>query len=408
MAKFSAKNLQTATARARLTPRGKPYEHRLLPGVHLAYRASTRGTGAWIVIAADGKGGRWQSVFAHADDKQEADGVAVLDYEQAANKARALARGDANAAADRPVTIAEAVDAYAIDLAGRGRRPYNAAHVRSHLPLQLGPQPLSQVTSKQLRGWRDALVKGGVLPITVNRLMKSACAAFTLAAKLDRRVAANREAWRVGLEQFTGAVKARDTVLTDKQVAAVVAEAYRMSDAFGLYVQAHAETGARSSQLARCVVADLQKNRLMIPASRKGRNGGRGGHVPVPLMPALAAKLAQVARGRAGSEPLLRRSDGKPWVPANNDHREPFEQAARAASLPPGTTVYGLRHSSVARALLRGTPIKVVSDWHDTSTAMVEAHYGRFIKDHSEELIRAALIDTSPVPVPGKIVPLRS
>jgi hypothetical protein len=73
--------------------------------VWLGYRAAQSGIGAWIVIAADGKGGYWTKAFAHADDsKARADGVDVLTYEQAAAKARALARGDANAAADRPVT----------------------------------------------------------------------------------------------------------------------------------------------------------------------------------------------------------------------------------------------------------------------------------------------------------------
>src|SRR5215471_2188404 len=105
-------NLQTPTARTRLTPRGKPYAVRLIPGVWLGYRAAQSGTGTWITIAADGKGGRWQKVIGHADDKLPSDGTAVLTYEQAANKARALARGDANAAAERPASIAEAVASY--------------------------------------------------------------------------------------------------------------------------------------------------------------------------------------------------------------------------------------------------------------------------------------------------------
>lgn len=67
-------NLQTPTARARLTPRGKPYKVRLLPGVHLGYRAARSGTGAWVVIAANGKGSYWTDAFGHADDKQSADG----------------------------------------------------------------------------------------------------------------------------------------------------------------------------------------------------------------------------------------------------------------------------------------------------------------------------------------------
>jgi hypothetical protein len=402
-------NLQTPTSRARLTPRGKAYEVRLLPGVHLGYRAAQSGTGAWLVIAADGKGGRWQKRIAHADDKQPADGQAVLSYEQAALKARALARGDANAAADRPATIGDALGSYEADLTGRGRNGYNARLVRAHLPAHLAAQPLSQVTSKQLRHWRDALIKGGMLGATVNRMLKGAHAAFNLAGKLDKRVAANREAWRVGLEALPGTVKARDAVLTDRQVVAVVSTAYAVSPAFGLYVQVHAETGARSSQLARCKVGDLHGDKLMVPASHKGRGGGRGGHVPVPVTAALAAALQQAAAGRPAHAPLLLREDGLAWQPDVADHRRPFIQAAHAAGLPAGTSIYSLRHSSIARALLRGVPIKVVADWHDTSTAIVERHYGRFLKHHYDDLVRGALLDTTPAAAPpANVVALRS
>jgi len=400
--------LQTPAGRARLAPRGKPYAARLIPGVWLGYRAAQSGTGAWVVIAADGKGGRWQKVIGHADDKQASDGTAVLTYEQAANRCRALARGDANAAADRPVTIGEALAAYEADLTGRVRATYNARWVTHHLPQHLVAQPLSQVTSKQLRGWRDALIKAGMLPATINRMLKGTHAAFNLAAKLDTRVAANASAWKVGLEALPNTVTARDAVLTDKQVMAVVAAAYEISEQFGLYVQTHAEVGSRSSQLARCTVADLHRDKLMVPASHKGRGGGRGGYVGVPLMPPLAALLRKAAAGRPASAPLLTRADGAAWQPKIADHRDPFERAARSAGLPKGTTIYSLRHSSIARALLRGAPIKVVADWHDTSTAIIERHYGRFIVHHADDLIRAALIDTSPPSQPAKIIALRS
>src|SRR6516164_3207416 len=401
-------NLQTPTGRARLAPRGKPYKVRLLPGVHLGYRAAQSGTGAWVVIASKGDGTYWTDAFAHADDKQSADGQKVLSYEQAALRARALARGDANAAADRPATISEAIAAYETDLSGRSRNPYNARLVRTHLPPNLAAQPLSLVTSKQLRGWRDALIKDGMLPATVNRVLKPAHAAFNLSAKLDPRVAANREAWRTGLEMLPNTVTARDAVLTDKQVMAVVAAAYDVSAAFGLYVQVHAEVGARSSQLARCTVGDLHRDKLMVPASHKGRGGGRGGHVGVPLTPGLLARLKAAAAGRPASAPLLTRADGAAWQPRVADHRDPFERAARAAGLPKGTTIYALRHSSIARALLRGLPVKIVADWHDTSVGQIEAHYGRFIKHHYDELVRGALLDTTPPGSPAKVVALRS
>jgi integrase len=400
-------NLQTPTGRSRLTPRGKPYKARLLPGVWLGYRAAQSGTGAWVVIASNGKGGYWTDAFAHADDKQEADGQKVLNYEQAALRARALARGDANAAADRPVTVGEALDAYETDLTGRGRNAYNARLVRSHLPAHLLSQPLSLVTSKQLRQWRDGLIKAGMRAATVNRVLKPAHAAFNLAAKLDKRIRANAGEWKVGLEALPNTVTARDAVLTDAQVLRVVAAAYDVGPAFGLYVQVHAETGARSSQLARLTVRDLERDRLLVPVSRKGRGERKADHTPVPLTPGLASRLKAAAAGRPAHAPLLLRTNGTPWRPEIADHIDMFERAARAAKLPTGTTMYALRHSSITRALLRNVPIKVVADWHDTSVDQITKHYGRYIKHHYDQLVRGVLIDTSP-PTSANVVTLRA
>jgi hypothetical protein len=102
---------------------------------------------------------------------------------------------------------------------------------------------------------------------------------------------------------------------------------------------------------------------------------------------------------------LLLRADGAPWRPRFADHRLAFVQAVRAGKLPAGTTLYSLRHSSIARALLRGVPVAITSRWHDTSPAIIEAHYGRFIKHHYDDLVRAALLDTTPAS--AAIVPLR-
>jgi hypothetical protein len=186
-------------------------------------------------------------------------------------------------------------------------------------------------------------------------------------------------------------------------VLAVVTAAYDVSAAFGLYVQTHAEVGARSSQLARLTVGDLQRDRLMVPASHKGRGDRKADRTPVPLTANLAARLKAAAAHRPANAPLLLRANGEPWQANSADHRLAFKRAARVARLPEGTTIYALRHSSIARALLRNVPIKIAADWHDTSTGQIERHYARFIKHHADELMRAALLDTSP----AEVVPLR-
>jgi hypothetical protein len=158
--------------------------------------------------------------------------------------------------------------------------------------------------------------------------------------------------------------------------------------------------------LARCVVADLERDRVMVPSSFKGRGNRKADRVPVPVTQGLAGKLKAAAAGRPADALLLRRANGTAWHPKLADHRHAFERAARAAKLPPGTTMYSLRHSSIARALLRSLPIKVVADLHNTSIGQIEAHYGRFIRHHYDDLVRGALLDTTPAP-PAAVVPLR-
>src|SRR4051794_886450 len=103
-------DLETKTARAKLAPQGKPYWLTIAPGIAIGYRA---GPGSWSVRAADGKGSNWiKTLDAIADDHEDADGSSVLNFWQAADKAKRLARGQ-DADAGRPVTVDEAIRDYA-------------------------------------------------------------------------------------------------------------------------------------------------------------------------------------------------------------------------------------------------------------------------------------------------------
>ena len=52
--------------------------------------------------------------------------------------------------------------------------------------------------------------------------------------------------------------------------------------------------------------------------------------------------------------------------------------------------MYALRHSSIVRGLRAGLPIRLVAALHDTSSAMIEAHYAAYIVDVTEDLARRA------------------
>ena len=89
--------------------------------------------------------------------------------------------------------------------------------------------------------------------------------------------------------------------------------------------------------------------------------------------------------------------DGSPWGdnPGAGYHRE-VKQIVSAIGADPDATMYALRHSSIARMLLKSVPTKVVADLHNTSIKMLERHYARFITEHSDDVSRHALLQHSP------------
>ena len=57
-----------------------------------------------------------------------------------------------------------------------------------------------------------------------------------------------------------------------------------------------------------------------------------------------------------------------------------------------GIVPYVLRHSSIVRGLRAGLPIRLVAALHDTSVAMIEWHYARWITDGLEDLALKAIV----------------
>ena len=391
--------LETRTARLKLAIRKKPYTARVGPGVRVAYRRNET-AGRWSVIAADGKGGNWMKGFATADDYEEANGEAVLDFWQAQERARIIARGhrDADADSGKPITVSEAVHRYEADLKARGGDAYNAQRVRVHLPNTLANETVALLASpRKFRHWRDGLTRKGLAASTVNRTCAAFQAALEHAASLDPRIT-NQNAWRTGLAALPDAEQSRNVILPDDAVLRIISAAYKESPQFGLLVECAAVTGARVSQLARLEVGDVQGDRadprLMMPSARKGKGRKRIERHPVPIPSNLARALKQASIGKSDDTRLLTRPVGAPW--RHSDHRHPFARAVTRAGLDPAiVTIYALRHSSIVRQLLANTPIRVVATLHDTSVVMIERTYSKHISDHADALSRRALLDTT-------------
>ncbi len=408
-------SLETRTARLKLAVRRKPYSGpSLARGVALLYRRN-KTNGTWVLKASDGHGAYWTKAFALADDFDTSDNKTVLDFFQAQDQAKKLARGTDGAGDTAPVLVDGALTAYGSDLKARNANPYNAEWPRLHLTSVLLSKPVALLTSAELKRWRDGLL-GTMAPATINRLCACLSAALELAAQHDPRIL-NREAWEVGLAALPNAQEARNVILTDAKVREFVSSAYEIDHQFGLLADTLAITGARPSQAARLLVEDLRDHplrpKLMMPKSGKGggRNRSQKKHerYSVPITVQLAAKLRAAAKGRADNAPLLLQSDGRPWGdnPGQSYHRE-VDKVVTAIGLDPDeVTMYALRHSSITRLLLQNIPIRLVASLHNTSVRMIEKHYSRYIVEHSDEISRAALLQHEP-PSGDNVVALAS
>jgi len=394
-----APSLETRTARLKLAIAKKPHWARIGHGIALGYRRN-QGPGTWSVRVAKGRGrgrGHWTQVIAAADDFDEANAGTVLNFWQAQDKARALGLATRQGGDDsgKLGTVTEALDAYEAELKARGGDLGNVKRIRFHLPGSLAAKTLATLAARDFKSWRAALTKAELSPAAINRSNAVLKAALNLGAQQDERVV-NARAWQRALANIPEATEARNVVLDDAMVRAVVESAYRVDAAFGMLVEVAAVSGARVSQLARLEVADLQAARsdprLMMPTSRKGR-GRKVERRPVPIPASLAIRLLADVQGRPANAPLLVKPSGDRW--RKSDHLRLVRRVVADLDLDASVTLYALRHSSITRQLLAGTPIRLVAALHDTSVAMIERTYSRYITDHSDTLARRALLDLS-------------
>src|SRR6516164_3080166 len=398
--KVSFSALESRSARLRLKIRRRPYSGpSLARGIALMYRRNNT-NGSWVLKASDGHGAYWTKGFALADDFEDSDGKAVLTFYQAQDHAKKLARGEDGSAGTAPITVDGALKDYKRDLETRNANPYNAESPRVHLTPVLLAKPVQLLNAHELKKWRDGLL-GKIAPATVNRVCRCLCAALELARQHDERIQ-NRQAWEVGLACLPDAMVARNVILSDEKVRDFVATAYGHDHQLGLLIDVLAITGARPSQAVRLRVEDLQDHptrpKLMMPKSAKGggrnRNQKKHERYSVPITHALAVKLKDAASGRTGDAPLLVQGDGSPWGdnPGQRYHRQVDKIVTDIGLDPDVVTIYALRHSSIVRMLLANVPIRLVASLHNTSVAMIEKTYSKYITEHSDDISRKALL----------------
>jgi integrase len=417
--------LETKSARADLEWRAAPYYTPIGQGLDLGYRKGkltnsvARKPGAWVLRRYVGGDNpyRVESLDAHADDFEKADGKDTLTFWQAQERARDR-KGEAPAHTTAARTIGEAVASYIDERKARSRENGRDAGYRLASVLKdekLAAKPLAEITDKDLKKWIGNLPRT-LSPATIRRTGNDLRAALLATPKLPEKI---RAEIKDGLKPPPNAGgKARKALLSDAEVRQIVDAAYEVDADFGALALTLAATGTRFSQAARITVADLQVDaeRLIVPSSDKGKRTEERPPVAVPVGPDVIARLKPLAAGRAGSEPLLMRWVHRQTGPAKWERvrraawdsaslmQRPWRKALDRARVDP-VEPYALRHSSIVRMLRKGLPVRIVAGLHNTSMAMIERHYSAFILDMADELARQTIISlTSAAPSPLRVV----
>jgi integrase len=399
--------LDSRAAREKLKARGKPYYRALDPGLHLGYRKLTGQPGRWVVRYYKGERVYESETIATADDFSEANGVNVLDWQQAQSRAR---RGRDTRACEKagngPYTVADAIKLYINSLAAEGRKTTDTERrVNSMILPALGKEVVAELSTEMLRDW---LTKLATTPPRVRtakgepqRYRSAEEGADQDQAIRRRRSTANRHfailraaltyAWR---EKKVASDEAWRRVKTFKNVAAAraryltVAEGKRLINAcesdFCKLVKAGLATGARYSELAQLRGGDFNPDAGTI-AIRRSKTG-KARHVV--LTEEGTAFFTELCAGR-GNELLLRQPNGESWGPSNQT--APLNKACHRAGITPPINFHGLRHTYASLAVMNGAPLHVVAkNLGHADTRMVERHYGHLAPSYIADEIRKA------------------
>lgn len=379
--RIKSADLDTRAARAKLTPRGKPYWQRIDRELHLGYRKGKR-DGQWVRRIYTGDQQYDTETFATADDQSAANGVTVLDWAQAQEKARELrdvfVRRQAGLEEPKaPYTVADACRDYITDLRARkGDRAAREAdgRLKKHLLPGLGDKLLADVTTADLVEWRNGLVEDDDdeeevrrSRDTANRMRSIVFAAFNLA--FDSGHVDDDRAWR-RVKPFKGVGEARKVILTDAEVQKLVDACEQDLREFALLT---ARTGARPGRElteAKLRDLDLEHNTLTV----RGKTGEREIH----LDPDALRQLRRLASGKRPNDHLLTTAAGTPWTKSLHTRR--VAAAVEKAGLDPDTTLYALRHTYISSSLKKGNPADAVARHCGTSLAMIQRYYAKWIR----------------------------
>ena len=300
-------------------------------GLALCYRRGGQGSGTWSARLKRSDGRYALRGLGSADDHAPANGVDVLTFAQAQQRALIIqeqVKRD-QGIITRPATVAEAAENYMAWFREHRKSVTGTEHcVRVHILPALGQRRIENLRAPELREWlyRLAARPARIRTSRFGKPQRFKAAPKTADQKRARRSSANRilsvakamlnKAFRDGLVSdnvewrkvlpFKNADEARIRFLTD-------AEAVRLVNAcpadLRALVRAALLTGARYGELValKAQDVDLRSAKIYLAPAKSGR----ARHVP--LNPEGVTLFRTLATGKTGDALVFSRPNGAAW-----------------------------------------------------------------------------------------------
>jgi len=398
--------LETREARRRLTARHEPYWRLIDKGFYLGYRrGKANRAGTWITrLLIDGK--YVKKSLGNTDDFRDDNKADVLSYKNAQVKARKWANDEIKkqkGITNGEHTVADAVADY-LDWYSTHRKAYRTTQITfdAHILPRLGDKKLADLTTKDIRGWHQSLVKKKARSrtglgrkqntretkdlrprkSTANRILTTLKAALNHAWR-EGYIESN-QAWRK-VAPFRNVDIPKIHYLKEK-------ECERLINAcppdFRLMVQGALYTGCRYGELTnlKCGDFDSQSGTITITDSKSG--GAR--HVPVTEMAQAFFKRIKV--GRKGADFMFKRDDGEPW--GRSHQVRLIRKACKIAKIDPPAAFHVLRHTYGTALAQNGVPLQVIAEaLGHADTRITSKHYAHLMPSYVADTIRANLPD---------------
>ncbi len=147
-------------------------------------------------------------------------------------------------------------------------------------------------------------------------------------------------------------------------------------------------TGARTDELAQCLVGDfLRETKQVVLGKHKRSKKQRTPTVRnITLNPEAFAIFERLCAGKDKADHVFVNSDGKPC--RRKSLAERFNRVKEVATekdigqVRQEITIYSFRHLWISESLMAGNDIATVAKMADTSIAMIERVYGHFRNQH--------------------------